>query len=432
MYQMDEYRKIAEEMLAFIEKSPTSFHVTANLGTELTKQGFRRLEETERWQLEPGKGYFVTRNDSALIAFRLPEGGAPKGFHIAASHGDSPSYKVKEAPEMVAEGAYVKLNTEKYGGMIPASWMDRPLSVAGRIAVKGENGIETRLVNIEEDLMVIPNLAVHMNGALGKGVEDNPQTDMLPLYAECGDEGGKGMLTARVAKEAGTELEQILGQDLFLYVREKGRILGADGAFLLSPRLDDQQCAYTSSRAFWESIPRAYINVCAVFDNEEVGSGTKQGANSTFLEDTLWRIGESMQLSRGDFLRLIAGSFLISADNAHAVHPNHPEKADPTNKPLLNRGIVIKFHGSQKYATDAMSAAEIRILCEEAGVPCQTYANRSDIAGGSTLGNISTSHVSVASADIGLPQLAMHSAVETGGVKDTKYAVEMFRVFFMK
>lgn len=430
---MNEYRKYAEEMLEFIEKSPTAFHAVANLAASLEGQGFRRLEEADAWKLAAGEGYYVTRNGSSLIAFRLPAKGKASGFHIAASHGDSPTFKVKESPEMAAENAYLKLNTEKYGGMILSSWLDRPLSVAGRVVAEGEDGIETRLVNIEEDLMVIPSLAIHMSRDSANKEGYNPQVDMLPLYGDCGGEGkaaGKHPFLDRVAKAAGTEAERILGYDLFLYVREKGRILGEDGAFVLSSRLDDLQCAYTSARAFQESTPEDYINVCVVFDNEEVGNGTKQGANSTFLEDVLWRIGESMGLCKSEYLQLIAGSFLISADNAHAVHPNHPEKADPTNRPFLNRGIVLKFHGSQKYATDAVSAARIRMLCRQAGVPCQTYANRSDIAGGSTLGNISTSHVSVSSADIGLPQLAMHSAMETAGVKDTKYAVDMFRAFF--
>ena len=431
---MKEYRKYAEEMLEFIENSPTAFHAVENLKAAMARQGFRPLEETGAWELAAGEGYYVTRNDSSLIAFRLPAGGKTAGFHIAASHGDSPTFKVKESPEMAAENAYVKLNTEKYGGMILSSWLDRPLSVAGRVVVKGEKGIETRLINIEEDLMVIPSLAIHMSRDTPAKGEYNPQVDMLPLYGTCdgekGSDAGRHMFMERVAKAAGTEADGILGHDLFLYVRDKGRILGENGDFVLSSRLDDLQCAYTSSRAFLESVPEDYVNVCVVFDNEEVGSGTKQGAASTFLEDVLWRIGESLGLSKSEYLQLIAGSFLISADNAHAVHPNHPEKADPTNRPFLNRGIVLKFHGSQKYATDAVSAAKIRTLCQQAGVPCQTYANRSDIAGGSTLGNISTAHVSVSSADIGLPQLAMHSAVETAGVKDTKYAVDMFRVFF--
>ncbi len=429
---MTEYKKYAQELLEFIWESPTSFHAVANLGKAFEEKGFQRLEERAEWVLEPGKGYYVTRNDSALIGFRIPREGEPAGFHIAASHGDSPAFKIKESPEMTAENAYRKLNTEKYGGMILSTWLDRPLSVAGRVVVKGEGGTETRLVNVQEDLCVIPNLAIHMNRDQGKDADLNPQTDMLPLYGEWEEGAEKDRLMARVAREAGVEPGDILGHDLFLYVRERGRILGEEENFVHSSRLDDLQCAYASARAFLESEPEQYVTVCAVFDNEEVGSGTKQGADSTFLEDTLWRIGESLGRNSSGFLRMIAESFLISADNAHAVHPNRPEKADPTNRPLLNRGIVIKFHGSQKYATDAVSAARIRLLCQEAGVPCQTYANRSDIAGGSTLGNISTAHVSVSSADIGLPQLAMHSAVETAGVKDTKYAVDMFRVFFAK
>lgn len=428
---MEVYRKCAEEMLDFIEKSPTSFHAVANVEKVLEEQGFIRLDEAKSWKLEPGKGYVVTRNDSSLMAFRMPGDGEPKGFHIAAAHGDSPSFKIKEGPEITAEKAYLKLNTEKYGGMILTSWMDRPLSLAGRVAVKGKHGIETRLVNLEEDLLVIPSVAVHLKQDADKGGL-NPQTDMLPLYGECGTEEKKGVLMKRIADAAGVDAEEILGHDLFLYTRQPGRIWGEDGVFVLSPRLDDLQCVYACMKAFADHVPEKYINVCAVFDNEEVGSGTKQGANSTFLEDTLWRIGESMGMERSRFLQMIAGSFLISADNAHAVHPNRPEKADPTNRPYLNRGIVIKFHGSQKYATDAVSAARMREICREAGVPCQTYANRSDIAGGSTLGNISTAHVSVSSVDIGLPQLAMHSAVETAGIKDTKYAVDALGVFFDK
>ncbi|WP_300841559.1 M18 family aminopeptidase [uncultured Acetatifactor sp.] len=427
---MKEYQRCAKEMLEFIEKSPTAYHAVANLKEEFANLGFRELKETDQWELEPGHGYYVARNDSALIAFRIPQGDAPKGFHISAAHADSPTFKIKESPEMAVEGAYLKLNTEKYGGMILSAWLDRPLSVAGRVVVRGKAGCETRLVNIEKDLMVIPSVAIHMNRDTGKGGELNPQTDMLPLYGECSDGKKDNVLLRQVARAVGVKQEDILGHDLFLYVRDKGRLLGESGEFVLSPRLDDLQCVYASARGFTESAPGSYINVCAVFDNEEVGSGTKQGANSTFLEDVLWRIGEGMGLGRSGFLRMIAGSFLISADNAHAVHPNHPEKADPTNKPYLNRGIVIKFHGSQKYATDAVSAARMREICEKAEVPCQTYANRSDIAGGSTLGNISTAHVSVSTVDIGLPQLAMHSAVETAGVKDTKYAVEAFRVFF--
>lgn len=428
---MKEFIRCAKEMLEFIEKSPTCFHGVDNLKRMLREQGFSELRETESWETAPGEGYYVTRNDSSLIAFRIPEKGAEaKGFHISAAHSDSPSFKIKESPEMNVEKVYVKLNTEKYGGMILSTWLDRALSVAGRVAVRGEGGPETRLVNIEKDLLVIPNVAVHLNREMNKGIEYNPQVDMLPLYACCDGDKEENLLMKRVAKEAGVKREDILGHDLFLYPREKGRIWGEKGEFILSPRLDDLQCVFASAKAFAESRSEEYINVCAVFDNEEVGSGTKQGADSTFLEDTLWRIGEALGQGRSGILRLIAGSFLISADNAHAVHPNHPEKYDPTNRPYINGGIVIKYHGSQKYATDAVSGARMKSICQKAGVPYQTYANRSDIPGGSTLGNISTAHVSVSSVDIGLPQLAMHSAVETGGVKDTKYAVDAFRAFF--
>lgn len=443
-----ETRDYGREMLDFIEKSPSCFHVIANLKNRLDAAGFTPLDESESWAVGPGGRYYVTRNDSSLIAFCVPEGEV-RGFHMTASHSDSPTFKIKEQPECPSEHHYVRLNTEKYGGMILSSWLDRPLSVAGRLALRPKEkaekggdrkrtavgGVETRLVNIDRDLLVIPNVAIHMNRDMNKGVEYNPQVDMLPLYAGCagGEDDVQGMLMRELAGAAGVEPEDILGHDLFLYVRDKGRVLGSGGAFVLSPRLDDLQCVYASMEAFLTSTPGEYISLCAVFDNEEVGSGTRQGAGSTFLEDVMARVCDDLSgQCGGDGLlrRLIAGSFLISADNAHAVHPNHPETADPTNRPYLNGGIVIKYHGSQKYTTDALSAAGMKGLCERAGVPFQTYANRSDIPGGSTLGNISAAHVSVPSVDIGLPQLAMHSAVETGGIRDTEYAVRVFREFF--
>lgn len=435
---MKEYLKCTKGMLDFIEKSPSCFHVVDNITKSLEEQGFAGLAENKAWEVKPGGAYYVTRNASSVIAFRLPEEiGKSKsyaGFHLVASHSDSPSFKVKEEPEITVEDKYIKLNTEKYGGMILSTWLDRPLSAAGRIAVWDMDKKEavTKLVNIDRDLLVIPNMAIHMNRDMNKGVEYNPQCDMLPLYADSVESQGKGSLLKKAAKAAGVKAQDILGHDLFLYVRDKGRILGENGEFILSPRLDDLQCVYASVAAFLESRPEKYINVCAVFDNEEVGSGTKQGADSTFLEDTLFRITESLGMSKGEMLRMVAGSFLISADNAHAVHPNHPEKADPTNRPYLNGGIVIKYHGSQKYTTDAVSAAKMKSICERAGVPWQTFANRSDIVGGSTLGNLSTAHVSVSSVDIGLPQLAMHSAVETAGAHDTEYAVKALKLFWQE
>ena len=462
-------RDYNREMFSFIEKSPSCFHVIQNLRERLDAEGFEALEENEDWSvrrgIRNGGKYYVVRNDSSLIAFQIPDGQA-KGFHMAASHSDSPSFKIKEHPETEVEGHYVRLNTEKYGGMILSTWLDRPLSVAGRVAVKENGRIVTKLVNIDRDLLVIPNLAIHMNRDMNKGVEYNPQVDMLPLYADCacgeggsdgqsvvpGGHGGvQGMLIGEIAETVGVNAEEILGHDLFLYVRDKCRVLGQEGAFVLAPRLDDLQCVFASMEAFLASSPQEYISLCAVFDNEEVGSGTKQGADSTFLEDVIARVCEELcpekdedvaqgGIARQDRIlhqssltlmrRMLADSFLISADNAHAVHPNHPEKADPTNRPYLNGGIVIKYHGSQKYTTDALSAAKMKDLCIRAGVPFQTYANRSDMVGGSTLGNISTAHVSVSSVDIGLPQLAMHSAVETAGSRDTEYAVRALQAFF--
>lgn len=445
--KMDEYQQTARDMLRFIEKSPTCFHAVANLEERLEQEGFHRLAETEDWGedgeicsfLTKGSGtgkFFVTRNDSSLLAFQVPpiqkgDMRLPwKGFHIVLSHSDSPTFKVKERPEIRVEDQYVRLNTEKYGGMILSTWLDRPLSVAGRLVVKGEEGLQSRLVALDEDLLVIPNVAIHMNRDMNKGLEYNPQADMLPLFA--GNDWQQGDFLKKTAAAAGVQAEDVLGHDLFLYVREPGRILGAKGEFVLSPRLDDLQCVYSSMTAFLKTEPSRYLGVCGVLDNEEVGSATRQGAGSDFLESSLRRLCEALGRTDGDYRRLTAGGFLISADNAHAVHPNHPEKADPTNRPYLNGGIVIKYQGSQKYTTDALSGARMKSICREAGVPFQTYANRSDIAGGSTLGNISNAHVSIASVDIGLPQLAMHSAVETAGSRDTEYAVRALGQFFQE
>lgn len=422
---MENWERRGEELLEFIDKSPSAFHAAANLAEMLEKREYRRLREEEDWEICPGGRYYVTRNDSSIIAFALPEleNALIRGFHIAAAHSDSPSFKIKEKPEVVSE-KYVRLNVEKYGGPLVQTWLDRALSAAGRAAFLWEGNVMTKLVNIDRDLLVIPNLAIHM---AGKEQEYNIQTDLLPLY---GEEGGKNAFQDCVAEAAGIEKEALLAWDLFLYVREKGKRIGGNGEYILSPRLDDLQCAFAAMTAMAESDPASYINLCAVFDNEEVGSGTRQGADSTFLEDVLVRIREGLGQTDAWLRQRIAGSLLISADNAHGVHPAHPEKSDPANRPCLNGGIVLKYHGGQKYTTDAVTAAQLKLLCGRAQVPLQTYTNRSDMAGGSTLGNISVRHVSVPSVDIGLPQLAMHSAVETAGAKDTDYAVRLFRVFY--
>lgn len=426
---MADYKDRSEKLIKFIENSPSAFHAIEELKKTARAEGYYELKENEDWKLENGGRYIVTRNDSSLIAFQLPPDTEIAGFHIVASHSDSPTFKIKENPEMKVEDQYIKLNTEGYGGMISNTWLDRPLSVAGRVTIKQNGKIISKLVNINKDLLVIPNAAIHMNRTVNSGMEYNAQTDMLPLF---GQVDSKKHFMDMVAKAAGVKADEILGHDLFLYIRDKGRIIGGSGEYILSPRLDDLQCAFSSMTALLESTPRSYVNICAVFDNEEVGSGTRQGADSTFLSDILYRIQEGLGKSDSWIRQKIADSLLISADNAHAVHPNHPEKADPTNRPYLNGGIVIKYHGSQKYTTDAFTAAEMKELCKEAGVPFQTFTNRSDLVGGSTLGNISTAHVSLPSVDIGLPQLAMHSAVETAGVKDTEAAIKMMKTFYMK
>lgn len=419
-------KKNLQKLFTFIDESPTCFHAVANLEKLLDKQGFTALSERERWKLEMGGKYYVNRNGSSLIAFTIPQK-KPSGFHMAAAHSDSPCFKLKESPEIVADPYYLKLNVEKYGGMILSTWLDRPLSVAGRIVVKDSDGLRSCLVNLNRDSAIIPNLAIHMNRDMNKGVEYNPQTDMQPIISEA---SAKESLMKQIAKEAGVKEKDILGSDLFLYNRDKCRLVGVDDAFIAGPRLDDLECAYAGMTALADCASENYVNLCAVFDNEEVGSGTKQGAASTFLRDVLERLSGALGIDEEAYRCLLADSFLISADNAHAIHPNHPGKADETNRSMLNGGIVIKYHGSQKYATDAYSAAVMKDICNRADVPYQTYANRSDILGGSTLGNIVMAQVSVNTVDIGLPQLAMHSALETAGAKDLEYLIKALRTFY--
>ena len=425
-------RKLNEELLHFIDASPNAFFAVHNMAQMLTKAGFRELSESLSWDLHPGDSCFVTRNGSALIAFRIPERTDYAGFQIMASHCDSPAFRIKPNAEIVVGNTYVKLNTEKYGGMLCAPWLDRPLSVAGRVIIACDNGIQSRLVNVNRDLLVIPNLAIHMNRQANDGCSFNAQVDMLPLFGEAGKDtqDGKNRLMDLIAGCAGTTADRILDCDLFLYNRMKGTFFGEKEEFIASGRLDDLQCAFASLKGLLLSRPSGSIAVHCVLDNEEVGSGTKQGAAGTFLKDTLRRINMALGGSEEDLMRRIPASFMVSADNAHAVHPNHDGKADPTNRPLLNHGIVIKYSANQKYTTDAVSGAVFRAVCKKADVPYQTFTNRSDMVGGSTLGNISQSQVSLNTVDIGLPQLAMHSPYETAGTKDTAYLAKAAQVLF--
>lgn len=415
-----------KQLFKFIENSPSCFHAIKTITEELKNEGFVEIKEKDTWQIEKGKKYYVTRNLSSVIAFKIPQNDF-KSFHIVASHSDSPTFKIKENAEIEVNNKYVKLNTEKYGGMICSTWFDRPLSIAGRILVKENNAVKTHLVNIDKDLVIIPNLAIHMNREVNDGYKYNAQIDMLPLY---GDNSSKGSLMKTIAKEAEVEEESILGTDLFLYNRMNGTKIGSNEEYISSPRLDDLECAFTSLSAFLSENTSNSASVYCVFDNEEVGSGTKQGADSTFLYDVLRRINISLGKTEEDYYRLISSSFMVSADNAHALHPNYTDKSDLTNKVYMNDGIVIKYNANQKYTTDAVSASIFKTICDSVDVPYQTFTNRSDILGGSTLGNISNAHVSLNTIDIGLAQLAMHSTYETAGAKDVTYMIDAIKAFY--
>ena len=425
-------QETAAQVLSLIRKSPTAFHAVQTAAELLSAAGYTELQENRPWRLEAGGRYFVTRNGSSVISFRIP-GKDFHGYRIIAAHSDSPAFKIKENPEMKIPGFYVKLNTERYGGMLMNPWFDRPLSAAGRVVLRGG---ETRLVNIDRDLLMIPGLAIHMDREANKGRELNPQKDLLPVFAgyvPASAEGAAALpsFIETVAAAAGCRADEILTHDLFLYDRTPQSAWGARGEFISSARLDDLECAFGSLLGFLDSAAAgAYVAMHAIFDNEEVGSMTKQGADSTFLEDTLRRIGLALGRTEEQYYMAVADSFMVSADNAHAVHPNFPEKADPVNRPRMNGGIVLKYSANQKYTTDAVSGAFIKEVCAAAGVPCQVFTNRSDMIGGSTLGNISGAHVSVRTADIGLAQLAMHSPYETAGALDPEYLKRFAGAFY--
>ncbi|MBR1848830.1 MAG: M18 family aminopeptidase [Lachnospiraceae bacterium] len=414
----------AKELIEFIEKSPTAFQAISTISEMLKKDGAQVLKEEDAWKLEKGKTYYVTKGSSAIIAFHIPE--QFEGYRIMASHSDSPSFKIKENPEM-EEAGYVKLNVEKYGGMLMAPWFDRPLSVAGRVIVKENGEFVEKPVHIKENMLIIPSLAIHMNREANNGYAYNPQKDTLPLYALA---EGKGTFMDVVAEHAGVKKEDILGNDLFLYDRTPGSVWGQKSEFVSAPRLDNLACAYGTLKGFLKGKKEKYLDIYVVFDHEEVGSGTKEGASATFLKDTIERIELLLGFNKEDQIRHLAKSFMVSADNAHAVHPNYTEKADPVNRPKVGSGVVLKFNANQKYCTDAMSAAMFRDLCNQVGADVQDFTNRSDVPGGSTLGNLANMQVSMHTVDIGLPQLAMHSPYETAGTKDVEDLCKISEAFY--
>ena len=419
----------------FIADSPSSFHAAASACRMLECAGFRALDEKDVWKLEKGSSYYVVRNSSSLVAFTVPDCKPEdiSGLSVISAHTDSPCFKIKENPEINACDRYTTLNVEAYGGMIMSAWLDRVLSVAGRAFVKtkdkdGKPCVQERLVSIDRDLCLIPNLCVHMNRDVNKGYEYKVQKDMLPLIAQ-GFE--KGSLNALVARVLDVEESDIVSSELFLCNRDSGKIWGLDNEFFSSPRIDDLMCAFCAVKAISEASPSASdkIRIVALFDNEEVGSSTKQGALSDFLNSTLGRISEALKLSYQKQCTLRANGMMLSADNGHSFHPGRGEVNDPVNRPVMNGGVLIKYAGNQKYTTDAQSAAFLKVLLEENGIPYQVYHNNSNYPGGSTLGNLSQRQFSLPCADIGAAQLAMHSPYETAGTEDTLHLTRLMTAF---
>lgn len=425
------FDSINTRLASFIQQSPSPFHAAEKISERLQENSFSFLGEQDPWKLEPGKGYFTTRNGSAVVAFKLPyeiDPDTPISFQIAATHTDSPSFKVKHVPILKGSEGYLTLNVEGYGGMIDSTWLDRPLTLAGRVLVRTASGVESRLVHFDRDLLLIPNLAIHMNHQVNKGVQLNHQIDLRPLLSA--GELGEESFPQLVAQQAGARPEDVLSSELFLVNRQKPTTWGAEGEFFSAPKLDNLQGTFACLEAFVARENESAIIVLACFDNEEVGSNTKQGAMGTLLKDTLRRCCIALGAGEEGFLRAQASSFLVSCDNAHALHPNHPEKADERNRPLLNKGIVVKESSNQKYTTDAFSRAVFEGICTKAGIPFQAFANRSDSAGGSTLGNLSNIQMSMHAVDVGMPQLAMHSSFETTGALDTLLGIRALAAFY--
>lgn len=407
-----------KELMTFLDGAPSVYHAVEQLRRMFEDAGYTRLDEGGRWDLQVGGKYYLTRGGSAIVGFRIPCAD-PQGFLMTASHSDRPTFKIKENGEL--DGNYVRIATEKYGGMLMAPWFDRPLSVAGRVMVETEAGVQTKLVNIDRDLMMIPNVAIHMNRKANDGYAYNPTSDTIPVL---GGKDAKGRLMALLEEQAGGE---ILAHDLFLYNRDRAKVWGAQEEFFSAQAIDDLECAWSTVKGFLTAGESRSIPVVCVFDSEEVGSSSVQGAASTLLADTIARICRARDLEPE---RMLSQSFLISADNAHGIHPNHPELADAANAPVVNGGVVLKFNANLRYTTDGVSAAVFRRVCRLADVPVQTYYNRADIPGGSTLGNISLGQVSVPTADIGLAQLAMHSCYETAGVQDVEHLLKAMQVYY--
>ena len=423
-----------EKLLGFIDASPVNFLAVRNVCNTLLDNGFVQLHAEEALKDLPDK-FFITKNNSAVFAFHLGrQSMADAGFRIIAAHSDSPTFRIKPNAEMVGEGGLLRLNTEAYGGAILNTWFDRPLSLAGRVILRSSDALnpQTRLLNIKRPLLVIPNLAIHFNRQVNDGVKLSKQKDMLPILGYVNDRlEADGLLVRLIANELQIEKEQIIDFDLYLYDTTPACLVGLNNEFISSGRLDDLSMVHAGMEAMIaESAKPEATKVLAIFDNEETGSGTKQGAGSNFLMSLIQRIVLAQGGSLDDYYRSVEKAFMVSADNAHGFHPNYAEKYDPTNHALLGGGPVIKINAAQKYATDAMSAAVFQQICERAGVPCQRFVNSSDIAGGSTLGNILTSSIAINGVDMGNPVLAMHSVRELASAADHENCIKAFTEFY--
>lgn len=405
-------------LCAFLNEAHSFYHVVAAVARWLEEDGYTRLEDAADWDLVPGGKYYLIRNGSAMVAFQIPTE-APLGFLMSATHSDRPCFMVKEDGALVSK--YTRLSTERYGGLLVYPWLDRPLSIAGRVLVEKDGGVQARLIDIDRDLALIPSLAIHMDRNVNEGHRWDPAVDTMALL---GSAAVKDKLPQLLEQEAGGK---ILAQDLYLYVRQKATVWGIDREYISAPGLDDLDCVWGCAQGFLKANPSREIPVLCIFDSEEVGSNSPQAADGTLLSGTLDRICRTMGL---DLHRMLSGSFMVSADNAHAIHPNRPELCDPTHATEMNGGIVVKFSATQNYTTDGLSAAVFRQICQKAGVPTQTFYNRADLRGGATLGHISLNHVSVPSVDIGLAQLAMHSSYETAGVEDPIHLENAMAAFY--
>ena len=431
-----EVKSFAREVIEFIDESPSTYHVVKNCSDILDENGFERIMPREKWEIKKGGKYFFKKSSSTIIAFTVGENfDVKKGFKIFGAHTDSPCFRIKPNPEIVTENI-VRLNTEVYGGPILSTWFDRPLSIAGRVIVKGEDPFfpKTVKIKIDEPLLTIPNLAIHQNREVNNGVKIDKQNDVLPVVSLINKNFEKeGYLEKIILEKTGIKKEDIIDFDLYLYATEKGCLLGANEEFMSSPKLDNLASVYTGIIGLVEAEENQdRINIFVAFDNEEIGSATKQGADSNYLLNTLERISLALGLDRSDFLQMLESSYILSADAAHAAHPAHLGKTDPTNRGKINEGISIKISAKQKYTSDGYSIAVIRQLIEGTEIRIQPFVNESNELGGSTIGPISSTHLDIDGVDLGVPMFAMHSVRELCGIFDVFYLKELAKEFFSK